>query len=90
MVIDTISRLLPEWRFRVPAGGASLWVELPSPCATAFAQVAERAGVALLPGPTFSCVDGLDDHLRISFAPPLPDVMRGLRRTAEAWRAFTG
>jgi DNA-binding transcriptional MocR family regulator len=88
-VIDTVGRLLPEWRFQVPAGGASLWVQLPLPCATAFAQAAERAGVALLPGPTFSCVDGLDDYLRISFAQPLPDVLRGLQRTAEAWRAFT-
>jgi DNA-binding transcriptional MocR family regulator len=88
-VIDTVSRLLPEWKFRVPAGGASLWVQLPLPCATAFAQAAERAGVALLPGPTFSCVDGLDDYLRISYAQPLPDVLRGLQRTSEAWRAFT-
>jgi DNA-binding transcriptional MocR family regulator len=88
-VADTIDRLLPDWRFHLPTGGASLWVQLPMPCATAFTQAAERAGVALLPGPTFSCVDGLDDHLRISFAPPLPDVLCGLRRTAQAWREFT-
>ena len=24
-----------------------------------------------------------------SYAPPLPDVLRGLRRAADAWRAFT-
>ena len=88
-VADTIGRLLPEWRFHLPAGGASLWVQLPMPCATSFAQAAERAGVALLPGPTFSCADALDDFLRISYAPPLPDVLRGLRRAADAWRAFT-
>lgn len=69
-VADTIGRLLPEWRFHVPAGGASLWVQLPMPCATSFAQAAERGGVALLPGPTFSCADALDDFLRISYAPP--------------------
>ena len=62
---------------------------LPMPCATSFAQAAERGGVALLPGPTFSCADALDDFLRISYAPPLPDVLRGLRRAADAWRAFT-
>jgi hypothetical protein len=45
--------------------------------------------VALLPGPTFSCVDGLDDHLRISFAPPLPDVLSGVQRLAVAWQTFT-
>jgi DNA-binding transcriptional MocR family regulator len=87
-VTATVAELLPEWRFERPAGGASLWVRLPGPGATAFAQAADRAGVALLPGPTFSCADGLDDHLRISFAPPLPDVLAGLHRVAAAWQAF--
>jgi DNA-binding transcriptional MocR family regulator len=84
-----VAELLPDWRFERPAGGASLWVRLPRPGATAFAQAAGRAGVALLPGPTFSCVDGLDDQLRNSFAPPLPEVLCGLGRVAAAWQAFT-
>jgi DNA-binding transcriptional MocR family regulator len=88
-VTATVAELLPQWRFERPAGGASLWVRLPGPGATAFAQAADRAGVALLPGPTFSCADGLDDHLRISFAAPLPDVLTGLHRAAAAWQAFT-
>jgi DNA-binding transcriptional MocR family regulator len=88
-VAATVAELLPDWRFELPAGGASLWLRLPGPGATAFAQAADRAGVALLPGPTFSCVDGLDDHLRISFAPPLPDVLSGVNRLAVAWPAFT-
>jgi DNA-binding transcriptional MocR family regulator len=88
-VTAAVAELLPDWRFSPPAGGASLWVRLPVPGATAFAQAADRAGVALLPGPTFSCADGLDDYLRISFAPPLPDVLSGLHRLAVAWQAFT-
>jgi DNA-binding transcriptional MocR family regulator len=88
-VTATVAELLPQWHLQRPAGGASLWVRLPGPGATAFAQAADRAGVALLPGPTFSCADGLDDHLRISFAPPLPDVLTGLHRVAAAWQAFT-
>jgi DNA-binding transcriptional MocR family regulator len=88
-VTAAVGDLLPQWRFDRPAGGASLWVRLPLPCATAFAQAADRAGVAVLPGPTFSCADGLEDHLRISFAPPLPEVLGGLRRVAAAWQAFT-
>jgi DNA-binding transcriptional MocR family regulator len=88
-VTATVAELLPQWHFQRPAGGASLWVRLPGPGATAFAQAADRAGVALLPGPTFSCADGLDDYLRISFAPPLPDVLAGLHRVAAAWAAFT-
>ncbi len=88
-VTAAVAELFPQWRFDRPAGGASLWVRLPAPGATAFAQAADRAGVALLPGPTFSCADGLDDHLRISFAPPPPDVLCGLHRLAAAWQTFT-
>lgn len=53
------------------------------------ARLLEGWVAGLLPGPTFSCADALDDFLRISYAPPLPDVLRGLRRAADAWRAFT-
>jgi DNA-binding transcriptional MocR family regulator len=88
-VTAAVAELFPQWRFECPAGGASLWVRLPASGATAFAQAADRAGVSLLPGPTFSCADGLDDHLRISFAPPRPDVLCGLHRLAAAWQAFT-
>jgi DNA-binding transcriptional MocR family regulator len=87
-VTATVAERFPDWCFARPAGGASLWVRLPRPGATAFAQAAGRVGVALLPGPTFSCADGLDDHLRISFAPPLPEVLDGLDRLAAAWRSF--
>lgn len=88
LALDVIADLLPEWQPHVPVGGASLWVRLPVARATAFAQRAERAGVALLPGPTFSCGDGLDDHLRVGYAAPLADVVAGLQRLAGAWRDF--
>ncbi|MFD0852136.1 aminotransferase class I/II-fold pyridoxal phosphate-dependent enzyme, partial [Actinomadura adrarensis] len=44
--LDLLERLLrkrlPAWRWRRPDGGAALWIELPRPDATAFAQVALR------------------------------------------------
>lgn len=85
-VLAALDDLLPEWEAQVPAGGASLWVRLPGGSASAFTQRAERAGVTLLPGPTFSCVDGLDDHLRIGFARPIDEVVAGIRRLAALWR----
>jgi DNA-binding transcriptional MocR family regulator len=88
VALHLLEELLPEWQPCVPAGGASMWVRLPAPRATAFVQRAERAGVVLLPGPTFSCADGLDDHLRVGFAAPVDDVAVGLHRLAEAWRDF--
>jgi DNA-binding transcriptional MocR family regulator len=91
VVMDEVARLLPDWMPYQPAGGASLWVRLPGGVsATVFAQLAERAGVHVFPGPTFSCVDGLDDHLRIAFAEPLPTVRAGLARLACTWQRFVG
>jgi DNA-binding transcriptional MocR family regulator len=86
-----VTRLLPEWVPCPPAGGASLWVRLPGGVsATVFAQLAERDGVRVFPGPTFSCVDGLDDYLRIAFAEPPATVRAGLARLACTWRRFAG
>ena len=51
-----------------PAGGLSLWVKLPQGDANAFAQVALRHGVAVVPGtlasPDGGCADRLRDPLR--------------------------
>lgn len=80
-VLDALTAKLPEWRPLLPRGGASLWVRLPAGCsATALAERAGRAGVDVLPGPTFSCRDGLDDHLRIAYAAPLDVLADGLQR----------
>jgi DNA-binding transcriptional MocR family regulator len=87
-VLAALEELLPDWEPQLPAGGASLWVRLPAAVATGFAQRAQRAGVLVLPGPTFSCTDGLDDHLRVAFAAPPDDVIAGLHRLADAWRDF--
>jgi DNA-binding transcriptional MocR family regulator len=84
-LLAALDELLPDWEAQVPAGGASLWVRLPGPSAMAFTQRAERAGVRLLPGPTFSCADGLDDHLRIGFARPVDEVIAGVERLAHLW-----
>jgi DNA-binding transcriptional MocR family regulator len=85
-VLAKLARDLPDWQPLSPAGGASIWVRLPGNGATAWAERAERAGVALLAGPTFSCRDGLDDHLRIAFAAPVDHVLAGLDLMATAWK----
>jgi DNA-binding transcriptional MocR family regulator len=79
---------LPDWRSYVPAGGASLWIELPAGhSATTFAERAGRSGVDVLAGPTFSCADALDGWLRVAFAAPEVVVADGLHRLADLWHA---
>jgi DNA-binding transcriptional MocR family regulator len=88
LVMEALADLTPDWRPQMPTGGASLWVALPTTCATAFAQRAERAGVLILPGPTFSNNDGLDDHIRIAYAGPASETHRGLELLAATWNTF--
>lgn len=88
-VLDTIDDVLPDWEYTRPLGGASLWVRIPHGSATALTQQAARHGVSVLPGPTFSSLDGLDDHLRIGLAAPIPVLGEGLSRLADAWKKYT-
>lgn len=89
LVLADIHALLPDWAPQIPAGGGSLWVRLPEETATAFAQRAERVGVRVLPGSTFSIVDRLDDHLRIAFAGSPEVTRRGIELLAECWEGRT-
>lgn len=87
LALSLLSDTLPDWRPWTPAGGASLWIELPEGAsATALAERAGRAGVDVLPGPTFSCRDGLDGWLRLSYAAPPGNLTEGLHRLAALWR----
>ncbi|MGH3487115.1 MAG: PLP-dependent aminotransferase family protein [Actinopolymorphaceae bacterium] len=86
--LQVLADELPDWRSYVPAGGASLWIELPAGhSATTFAERAGRAGVDVLAGPTFSCQDALDGWLRVAFAGPEDVVASGIHRLAELWHA---
>lgn len=85
-VLETLANLLPDWTPTRPDGGASVWLQLPTACATSFAQRCEREGVLVLPGPMFSAVDRLDDFLRLAFARPLEEVLSGIQRIAVLWR----
>jgi DNA-binding transcriptional MocR family regulator len=82
-----LTRELPAWRWARPAGGLSAWVELPAGNATAFAQVAQRHGVSVVPGPLLSADESHERHLRISFAPGLAAITEGVNRLAAAWVA---
>ena len=69
-LVDAIRQALPDWRFRVPEGGLSLWCELPGPgrgLGIALADAAERRGVIIAPGPVFAPDGGLDRFVRIPY-----------------------
>ena len=81
---------LPDWSWREPAGGLSVWVRLPSPDAAAFAEEALRHSVAVATPAALSPLPGHRDRLRLSFSGP-PDMLdEGVGRLAAAWRDHTG
>lgn len=79
---------LPDWRFRLPDGGLSLWVRLPHGSATQLAASLEGEGVHLAPGPVFGAEGGFDRWLRIPYAKPEAQLVDAVERMARAWSAL--
>lgn len=89
--LDHTERLLaehlPDWRWRRPAGGPSLWIRLPFE-AGPFCQLALRHGVELIPGSAFSSDGRFADHLRLPFTVDptvMEEAVRRLRRVVDGY-----
>ena len=80
-----LGKLLPDWSFAPASGGQCLWVRMPAGNASAFAQVALRHGVAILPG---SALGGGDSFVRLPFTVPAAQLTESLRRVAAAWHDY--
>lgn len=85
---DALAAELPDWRWTAPSGGLSLWCRLPVGDGDEFAARAPAAGVAVLPGSTASVDDRFDDHVRLSFAAPVDQLVEGVARLRVAWTAY--
>ncbi len=85
---EEMRRLLPDWTWRRPGGGLSLWVRLPRGNAAEFARVALRHGVSVLPGATCSPSNGCSEFLRIPYVLEPEKIREGLRLLARAWSAY--
>lgn len=83
-----LHRHLPEWKFRVPAGGLFLWVELPGGDAREFSQTALRHGVVLLPGPSMSATGAHSLFLRVPFLAEPQTLRTAVACLSAAWREF--
>jgi DNA-binding transcriptional MocR family regulator len=84
-----VSAELPSWRFRLPAGGLSLWCELPEPVGSSLVGVAQRNGVLLVAGSRFSPDGGLESFIRLPFT-LAPDALRdAVPRLAASYASLT-
>ncbi|HJT39613.1 MAG TPA: PLP-dependent aminotransferase family protein [Sphingobium sp.] len=83
-LIGLIETHLPHWRVEPPAGGLSLWAELPRAEATALAALAESHGVRVAPGPRFGVSGAFERFVRLPFTLPEEQLTLGVERLAEA------
>jgi DNA-binding transcriptional MocR family regulator len=87
---DAVRTYCPEWTFKVPDGGLSLWCKLPDPVSTRLAIAAAGHGVQVAPGSRFGVHGGLERWLRLPFSQP-PDLLtEAVRRLGIAARSVRG
>ncbi|PDO87816.1 PLP-dependent aminotransferase family protein [Kosakonia sacchari] len=78
----------PDWRFSLPEGGLSFWIELPDMLATQFAARAETIGIHLGAGPRFGLTGAFERYLRIPFALDSNELENALLRLKPLWLAL--
>jgi DNA-binding transcriptional MocR family regulator len=87
---DLLHRELPDWRWRRPKGGLSLWARLPGGTATELAYIAQRRGVVVVPGSVMSPTGRFDDFIRLPLDHDPAVLGEGIRRLASAWKTYHG
>jgi len=81
--------MLPDWRWRRPNGGLSIWARLPAGSSAELAQIAGQRGVLIAPGPLMSPTGRFDEFIRLPFDHEPAVLQEGVRRLASAWQAYT-
>ena len=80
--------MLPDWHWRRPKGGLSIWARLPAGSSTELAQIAARRGVLIAPGPLMSPTGRFDEFIRLPFDHEPTVLHEGVRRLASAWQSY--
>jgi DNA-binding transcriptional MocR family regulator len=83
-IVALLARHLPDWRVPVPAGGLSLWAELPRPQASALAAMAHSQGLLVAPGPRFGVNGAFERFVRLPFTLPDAQIEPAVERLAAA------
>jgi DNA-binding transcriptional MocR family regulator len=82
---DAMKTALPDWVLHQPAGGLSIWCELPEALSTAVVAAAERQDLLLAAGPRFAVDGGLERFLRLACTQHPATMLDAVARTAQAW-----
>lgn len=85
---DLLHGMLPDWYWRRPKGGLSIWARLPAGSSAELAQVAGRRGVLITPGPLMSPTGRFDEFIRLPFDHESAVLREGVWRLASAWESY--
>ena len=84
ILIRELRERFRDWRFGVPRGGLSLWVDLGAPVSTALAQAAEGHRLRLAAGPRFGPNGTLESYLRLPYTLVEEELLEAVRRLEAA------
>lgn len=84
VVVAALREHLPEWRFRLPDGGLSLWCDVGEPISSRLAVAAEAHAVRLAPGARFSVNGSLERWIRVPYTLPGERLVEAIQRLAAA------
>ena len=87
---DALREYCPDWTFRVPGGGLSLWCKLPEPMSTRLAVAAASHGVQVAPGSRFGAHGGLEHWIRLPYSQPPDRLVEAARRLSVAAASVHG
>ncbi|GGR18254.1 MocR-like transcription factor YczR [Deinococcus ruber] len=90
VLVEYLGQQLPEWTYRLPEGGLSLWVTLPQPVGPALVAQASRFGLRLTAGERFAHDGLLARQLRLPFTQPVAELREGVTRLARLFREVVG
>ncbi|MFT4218866.1 MAG: PLP-dependent aminotransferase family protein [Micropruina sp.] len=88
VLAGALAARLPDWRFRLPGGGLSLWCRLPRPVAAALAVECERRGLVITPGSVFAPEGGLASFVRLPYTRSADDLLAAVEIVHAAWTAL--
>ncbi|QNQ09983.1 MocR-like transcription factor YczR [Sphingomonas alpina] len=83
-LIARLHEALPHWRVPVPAGGFTLWAEMPRPEASALAAMTQSLSLRIAPGPRFGVNGAFERFVRLPFTLPETELDLAVDRLAMA------
>jgi len=85
---ELLHHALPDWAWRRPDGGPSVWARLPVGTAVELALIASHRGVLIAPGSLMSPTGRFGEFIRLPFDHEPAILQEAIRRLASAWHIY--